>query len=146
MDQYTLVANDAGRFEVDKEMIKTSGTIMNLIDEEMVDDNEIPLPNVSGKILKKVLEFCEFHNQCPDETELTTWDLDFFKVDQSDLFELILASNYLDMQLMLDLACKTVANMTVGKTPDEIRELFNIKNDFTESEEAAAQQENKWLE
>lgn len=37
---------------------------------------------------------------------------------------------------MLDVTCKTVANMIKGKTPEEIRKTFNIKNDFTEEEEA----------
>ena len=36
---------------------------------------------------------------------------------------------------MLDVTCKTVANMIKGKTPEEIRKTFNIKNDFTPEEE-----------
>ena len=35
----------------------------------------------------------------------------------------------------MDVTCKTVANMIKGKTPEEIRKTFNIKNDFTPSEE-----------
>lgn len=29
------------------------------------------------------------------------------------------------------MTCKTVANMIKGKTPEEIRKIFNIVNDFT---------------
>ena len=39
------------------------------------------------------------------------------------------------MQGLLDVTCKTVANMIKGKTPEEIRKTFNIKNDFTQAEE-----------
>ena len=37
-----------------------------------------------------------------------------------------------------DVGCKTVANMIKGKTPEEIRKLFNIVNDFTPEEEVGA--------
>lgn len=37
--------------------------------------------------------------------------------------------------LRSDVGCKTVANMIKGKTPEEIRKLFNIVNDFTPEEE-----------
>lgn len=33
------------------------------------------------------------------------------------------------------MTCKTVANMIKGKSPEEIRRTFNIKNDFTPEEE-----------
>ena len=41
-----------------------------------------------------------------------------------------------------DVGCKTVANMIKGKTPEEIRKLFNIVNDFTPEEEAQIKKEN----
>ena len=59
-------------------------------------------------------------------------------VDTEDLNSetLLQAANYLDIKGLLDVTCKTVANMIKGKTPEEIRKTFNIKNDFTEEEEA----------
>ena len=49
-------------------------------------------------------------------------------------------------QGLLDFTCKTVANMIKGKTPEEIRKTFNIKNDFTPSEEEQVRKENEWCE
>jgi S-phase kinase-associated protein 1 len=36
--------------------------------------------------------------------------------------------------------------MIKGKTPEEIRKIFNIKNDFTKEEEAQVHKENQWCE
>ena len=78
--------------------------------------------------------------------DIAEWDAEFCKVDQGTLFELILAANYLDIKVLLDLTCKTVANMIKGKTPEEIRKTFNIKNDFTPEEEETVRKENEWVE
>jgi len=41
---------------------------------------------------------------------------------------------------------KAVANIVKGKTPEEIRRTFNIKNDFTPEEEERVRKENEWCE
>lgn len=45
--------------------------------------------------------------------------------------QMILAANYMDIKSLLDLCCAKVASMIKGKTTEEIRKTFNIKNDFT---------------
>lgn len=54
------------------------------------------------------------------------------------------AANYLNIKGLLDLTCRTVANMMQGKSPEEIRALFNIVNDYTPEEEAEVRRENQW--
>ncbi len=54
------------------------------------------------------------------------------------------AANYLNIKGLLDLTCQTVAQMIKGKTPEEIRKTFNIKNDFTPEEEEEVRRENQW--
>lgn len=70
-------------------------------------DAPIPLPNVSSKILAKVIEYCKYHvdaetkaedKPSKTEEETKTWDTDFVKVDQSTLFELILVMPTLMIQ------------------------------------------------
>jgi S-phase kinase-associated protein 1 len=57
-----------------------------------------------------------------------------------------LAANYLDIKPLLNLGCKTVANLIKGKSVEEIRTTFNIKNDFTPEEEETVKKENEWCE
>lgn len=52
------------------------------------------------------------------------------------------AANYLDIKPLLDVGCKSVANMIKGKSAEEIRRTFNITNDFTPEEEAQIKKEN----
>mmetsp|Transcript_9956 Transcript_9956/g.18854 ORF Transcript_9956/g.18854 Transcript_9956/m.18854 type:complete len:163 (-) Transcript_9956:2128-2616(-) len=140
------------------------GMMSVLISAMIEDDNDIstesvvPLPNVKSNILKKVIEFCEHHvNEPMMDVEkplkssvmseiASEWDAKFVDLEQEVLFELILAANYMDIKSLLDLTCAKVATMIKGKTPEEIRETFNITNDFTPEEEARVREENKWCE
>jgi len=60
------------------------------------------------------------------------------------LFELILCTNALGFNELQGVVCQAVASMIAGKTPEEIRTTFNIRNDFTPEEEAAVRAENAW--
>lgn len=80
----------------------------------------------------------------PDPHGLKDWDKDFISLDNSTLFELILAANYLNIEDLLDLGTTTVADMMRGKKPEEIREIFEIENDYTPEQEAELRKENAW--
>ncbi|GJY81421.1 S-phase kinase-associated protein 1-like, SKP1/BTB/POZ domain protein [Tanacetum coccineum] len=54
------------------------------------------------------------------------------------------AANYLNIGRLLKLMCKTVADMAIGKSVQQIRDHFNIKNDLTPEEEAKIGLENAW--
>ncbi|KYR02280.1 cytosolic glycoprotein FP21 [Tieghemostelium lacteum] len=157
MTTVKLESSDEKTYEVEKEIACMSVTIKNMLEDIGETDAAIPLPNVTSSILEKVLEYCKHHHEHPspqqdekkDEKRLDDippYDRDFCKVDQPTLFELILAANYLDIKPLLDVTCKTVANMIRGKTPEEIRKIFNIKNDFTPEEEEQIRKENEWCE
>ncbi|XP_077221166.1 SKP1-like protein 1B [Tasmannia lanceolata] len=146
----TLKSSDGEVFEVDEAVVLESQAIRHMIEEDCTD-NGIPLPNVTSKILSMVIEYCKKHvgaqKKSEDksvEDELKGWDAEFIKVDQATLFDLILAASYLNIKNLLDLTCQTVADMIKGKTPEEIRKTFNIKNDFTAEEEEEVRRENQW--
>lgn len=145
-DKLTLVSSDGQHFEVDAEaIIEASGTIGNMVEDTGAEE-PIPLPNVSGSILARVIEYVNFHRDdgTRDEASRKAFDDDFVKVEQGVLFDIILAANYLNIKALLDLTCQTVALMIKGKTPEEIRKTFNIKNDFTPEEEEEVRRENQW--
>ncbi len=117
----------------------------------------VPLPNVVGDVFKKVVEYCTWHFEnptvVPEEKkeekatdDICEWDRKFCEVDQVTIFNLVLAANYLDNKPLLDLGCKTIANMIKGKTPEEVRKTFNIKQDFTPEEEEQIRKENDWCD
>ncbi|KAM5332436.1 LOW QUALITY PROTEIN: S-phase kinase-associated protein 1-like [Glossophaga mutica] len=156
-----LQSSDGEILEVDVEITKQTVTINTMLDLGMGDegdDDPVPLPNVNAAIFKKDRSVvCSHHKDDPppppenDEQrkmtdDIPVWDQEFLKIDQGTLFELILAANYLDIKGLLDVTCKTVADMIKGKTPEEIRKTFNIKNDFTEEEEAQVCKESQWCE
>ena len=150
---------DGEYFVVSEAVAMKFQIIRNMIEDDCVQDF-IPVPNVSAKILSMVIEYCKKHDdtektttaaadacnsqKAVEEEELKKWDENFIDVDQAVLFEIILAANYLDIKELLDLACQKVADMIKGKSPEEIRRTFNIKNDFTPEEEEEIRRENLW--
>lgn len=158
--QLQLLSSDNEQISVDKDVAERSVLIKNMCgdlgDEAMTE--AIPIPNVNAAVLKKVIEWCTHHRNDPPATneddsdsrkkttDIEEWDAKFMQVDQEMLFEIILAANYLDIKALLDVGCKTVANMIKGKSPEEIRKTFNIQNDFTPEEEDQIRRENEWAE
>jgi S-phase kinase-associated protein 1 len=146
--------------------------------EDGCTDGGVPLPNVTGKILAKVLEYCNEHapaidaetagtSSSPDaataatkgeaagtssataaaavrKDHLKSFDEAFVDVDRATLFDLILAANYLDIKDLLEITCQKVADTIKDKSPEEVREIFNIQNDFTPEEEEEVRKENAW--
>lgn len=158
--QVILISGDDERFPIDLVIAQKSVLIKHMIDDLMPDglteDFEIPAPNARGNVLAKVLEWCEHHrnsvfSEDDDEdtrksTPVDEWDRTFLKVDQEMLYEIISAANYLNVKPLMDAGCKVVAEMIKGKSPEELRRLFNIINDFSPEEEAAIRRENEWAE
>lgn len=167
-----LKSSDDQKFVVERKVADKSLLIKRLIDDLIDDDDDdddddndensdgndvvIPVPNVRSTILKKVLEWAEHHKDTvfPDVDDedvrnsmpVDEWDQKFLEVDQEMLYEIILAANYLNIRPLLNAGCKVVAEMIRGKSPEEIRKVFSIENDFTPEEEAAIKRENEWAE
>ncbi|KAH7327624.1 ubiquitin-protein ligase [Rhizoctonia solani] len=163
MTAVTFLTSDNEEFVTSWEVYKCFG-IFSPPDTPPDNLEPIPLSQVSSSVLRKIVEYCEYHgweeiqlthsrddNNSDDPrkrqvSEIGEWDQNFIQVDQEMLFEIILAANYLDIPPLLNVGCKTVANMIKSKTPGEIRKLFNIVDNFTPEEEAQIKKENEWAE
>lgn len=111
------MSSDNQVFEVDELVAFESQTLKVMIVEayelsplSLKTDRSIPLPNVSGKILSKVIEYCEYHLEAQilfdeekpikikrghkniHQTKLNKtreWDANFIIVDQYTLYYLM---------------------------------------------------------
>ena len=143
--------------EVDKNIASHSVLIRGIIEDSGIED-DIPLPQIKKPILEKILEYCNYiEKNAPPEIDkplrsnqlsdvVNEYYATFVNVEQELLFELILASNFLDIKSLLELCCAKVASMIKGMTIPEIRDYFHIENDFTPEEEAQIMDENRWAE
>lgn len=123
----TLRSSDGEVFEVDETVAVESQTIKHMIEDDCAD-NVIPLPNVTGKILSKVIEYCKRHVEAAasatkaddklasavSDEELKAFDADFVKVDQATLFDLILVSICAFYVVQIEFWCWFVVNCALG--------------------------------
>ncbi|KAM3298590.1 hypothetical protein ACQJBY_040190 [Aegilops geniculata] len=150
-----LKSSDGKEFEVEQAVAMESQMICHMIEDDYTD-NGLLLRNVNSKILSKVIEYCNKHvhakaadisdfgggARASDATsampvalveDLKNWDANFIK-----------AANHLNIKGLLDLTCQTVADMMTGKTPEEIRKIFNINEKLKPQEEEEIRRENQW--
>ncbi|PKI56597.1 hypothetical protein CRG98_022980 [Punica granatum] len=124
----TLKTSDDEIFEVEVSIAMEWKVVKHMIEDDCVN-NVIPLKNVSSKVLRRVIE---------------KWDSEFINVDLPNLIEILQAANYLDIKDLLSLAGQAVANMIKGRSVEDIRRIFNIKNDFSPDEETEVKRQNQW--
>ena len=113
-----LQSSDGEVFPMDVEIAKQSLIIKDMLENLLNDEEVVPLPNVDAFILRKVIQWLTYHKDDSfprkDAKKMTVdmdqemmtedicpWVVDFLKVDQGTLFELILAANYLHIEVNL---------------------------------------------
>ena len=126
-DKVRLLCSDGEEVEIDLDIAEKSVLIKGLIDDSGTEE-QIPLPNVKRPILEKVITFCQhLKDHAPPEIEkplksvdmasvVDAWYADYINLEQEVLFELIMASNYLDIKPLLELSCSKVASLIKNKS------------------------------
>ncbi len=138
-----LSGKDGINIKIPIDVAKISITIKNMLEDlgEMVEEGEeniIPITNINGAILAKIFQFCNYIHTNQEEFEnlktwledksfsfsLSQWFNDYLDVEQELMFQVILGANFLDIQPLLNMQCKHVANIIRNKTPAELKVLF----------------------
>ncbi|KAH9373616.1 hypothetical protein HPB48_014787 [Haemaphysalis longicornis] len=169
-----LQSSDGVVFDVEVATAKMSATIKDVLEIPGVGespDEVVPLPVVHSTILAKVIEWATHHrddhplasvHQADDDEKmaglmappavpavqnvgLSPWDTDFLNnMDIDTLFKIIHVADYLGIPGLLEMGCEKVSWTLRGKTPQKVRELFDIESDFTPAEEERNHAENAW--
>ncbi|KAF8753799.1 Skp1 family, dimerization domain [Rhizoctonia solani] len=151
--EVTFQTSDNETIVVNWEVFRKFGIYSPQDDPDVRPRDPVSLPNVNAATFQKIVEYCEHHKDDvippPQEVDSFTnhigfgsiqpiniddWDRRFMQVEEKMNFDIILAANYLDIKPLLDLGTKTIGELIKGKSPEEIRRLLNIANDFTPEE------------
>jgi S-phase kinase-associated protein 1 len=151
-----LISNDKESFELIRDLVVESKMIAKFIEDNDEDMIDIPLPNVNKKNLKLIIAFFEQYNKEPMSiipkplngelsNHIQTWYSEFIDKDYPELEELVIAANYMEITPLIDLCCAKIATLIKDKPTEEIRQIFNIKNDFTQEEEEQLKKDNTYI-
>jgi len=146
-----LVAKDGKTsFEVDKKHAFVSNLVKTSLEND-ASASSLDIPGVSGPILEKVVEYINHHkgqeppiiekplrskvlkDVCQDK-----WDAEYIdKIGENrqNLYDLILAANYMDIKSLLHLGCAKVASLIKGQPLEKIKEILDPKGGSSSSSE-----------
>mmetsp|Transcript_4641 Transcript_4641/g.12917 ORF Transcript_4641/g.12917 Transcript_4641/m.12917 type:complete len:178 (+) Transcript_4641:86-619(+) len=117
--------------------------------EELVQEcgvgEVVPVKPLRSRELSRVVAFCRRRQEWqvdhaaagPDrasqmnaEKGFRAWEGDFLGgMDQAQLYDLLMAANYLHVEPLIDACLERVAKMVKGRTPEEVRRLLGIQGD-----------------
>jgi len=156
-DQITLVSSEGTRFPTSSKISQLSGFIERILQDYNISE-EIPLRSVSSLNLQRIIDYSSHHNfsppirpkkpvvsarlrdNLPDE-----WDAQFIEtIPESELIDLISASNYLDMKSLLDTCLVKIACNFKDKSIEEVQKEYDIPELFTPEVEEKLKQEYSW--
>lgn len=153
----TIQLQNGEEFLMPKEYAFYCGTIKNMCED--METSFVPLPNVGEKEWNVAFEYMEKHykhhvqdaksyyEDAPSFDEEPLWAQQFIdKVEFTLLMNLMLVGNFLEMPGFLHLVACRVANEMKDLSPQQLREKFNIENDFTPEEEEAIRKRTEFCE
>jgi S-phase kinase-associated protein 1 len=141
----TLISSDGQKIQIDRKSAERAAVIKDMM-QDFDNSTEIPISDVRGEILKKVVEYLTHYSDSEprelpkplpsaDLRDVTDeWDVKFIDTNNDTVFDIINAANFMSVKGLLDLSCAKIAVQMKSKTAQEIRDMFGIENDLTDEE------------
>nr|CAD2157375.1 unnamed protein product [Meloidogyne enterolobii] len=123
---------------------------------EDLEKFEFPV-NVEANVFSKVVEWMGEHIGKPDpkieddpatrqrkSLNFSEYETDFLKVGVEELGNFIKAASFLNIKSLYYSGCQAMAAAIGNKTPEELRELFELEDDLKEEEKVDIRRRNMW--
>lgn len=135
-----LVSKEGTAFETERKFAFISVLVKTSLE---TDDKatELPIPNVTAKVLKEVVDYINHHkgteppiiekplrSKVMKEVCKDAWDAEFIDrigEDRQLLYDLILAANFMDIKGLLHLGCAKVASLIKGQPLEKIKDILS---------------------
>jgi len=134
-----LTSCDGETFEVDRNLVKIIAPQPDLF--VYLEPDHIRFTTANGAAVGKSLqwfEHCKKHPRSPvtktdrcRSDNIQPCDEAFLAVTTQTLSAITIVAWVLGISELLDLCCKKTSNMIKNCTPDQIRERFNMQDEFT---------------
>lgn len=151
-----FVTKNGDKYGVSLEAAKISKLAANQLedDDSMAD---VYVPNVDFETVREIAEFLEMFAKDPFPTipvPLPHSDFDLLlpepyvalmkAMPNKKVFRMLQAADFMVIDPLIELTASYIASQCKGKTPDQIRILFNLENELTDEEKALVEEENAW--
>ena len=137
-----VVAANGKSFEIEVKAAYLSKLVETTMESDATADS-VPIPFVQEDILKLIVEYLRHHNGVePPEIQKPVraknmkdacddkWSGEFIDAignNRKQLYDLILAANYMDINSLLHLGCAKVASLIKGKPTEEIDDILAVE-------------------
>ncbi len=135
-----LQSKDGKAFDVDRKNAFISTLVKTGLDTD-ASATEIPIPGVKSDILEEVIKYMNHHKgiepaiiEKPLRSKVMkdvckdAWDakyIDHIGDNRQQLYDLILAANYMDIKSLLHLGCAKVASLIKGQPLEKIKDILS---------------------
>ena len=130
LSRIKLKSRDGFISDVGVDVVKQMVTIKTMLEDLGSDgdsEEEVLIPNVRGAVLEKIINWTEFHANEDDLTKRIAWYNQFFDLELIEIFDIIIAADYLDVETLFSESCRHVI------TENDKEDLEEAKNVFGDS-------------